>query len=325
MMNQELLKSTVEASLVGFAIGDALGVPVEFCHRDELRRNPVQGMRAFGVHYQPIGTWSDDSALTFQLVENLVEGYDPHKLARRFLAWYQLGEWSAHGYVFDIGIATRTALHRLEQGISPSLSGEREEYSNGNGALMRILPLAFSLLAEKSRMVRWQTVREVASLTHAHIRSTMGSFAFVEMVRHLLLGHDKQQAYQLTRQETADFLVALPAPASELELFQRVLFQDIGQLPEEEIYSSGYVIHTLEACLWCFLTTDTFKDATLKAVNLGNDTDTVAALTGALAGITYGYDSIPSAWLHALVRIDDIQDLAGRFSNWLQARPTLPK
>lgn len=310
---------TIEAALVGFAVGDALGVPVEFRHRSELRRDPVTGMRGYQVHHQPPGTWSDDSALTFQLVENLIEGYDPQQLGERFVRWFVQGEWSARGNCFDIGIATRSALHRIEQGTPALEAGENGEYSNGNGALMRILPLAFTLLNEGSQEARFQHVCEVARVTHGHIRSAMGSFFFVEIVRQLLHGLDKHQAYRVARQETADFLTNRPVPAHELELFNRVLLADISQLPETEIYSSGYVIHTLEAALWSFLTTDNFRDATLRAVNLGDDTDTVAALTGGLAGIAYGPKSIPTPWLKVLARLDDIRDLARRFADWLNS------
>lgn len=309
---------TIEAALVGFAVGDALGVPVEFRHRSELRRDPVTGMRGFQVHHQPPGTWSDDSALTFQLVENLLEGYDPQRLGERFVRWFTQGEWSARGNCFDIGIATRSALHRIEQGTPALQAGENGEYSNGNGSLMRILPLAFTLLDEESQEARFQHVCEVARVTHGHVRSAMGSFFFVEIVRHLLRGFDKYEAYRLARQETADFLQNRPVPAHELDLFSRVLLNDISQLPETEIYSSGYVIHTLEAALWSFLTTDNYRDATLRAVNLGDDTDTVASLTGAMAGIVYGSDSIPADWLAVLARLDDIRDLAQRFADWLK-------
>lgn len=308
---------TIEAALVGFAVGDALGVPVEFRHRSELRRDPVTGMRGFQVHHQPPGTWSDDSALTFQLVENLIEGYDPQKLGNRFVNWFLHGHWSARGNCFDIGIATRSALHRIEQGTPALEAGENGEYSNGNGSLMRILPLAFTLLHEESQATRFEKIREVARVTHGHIRSAMGSFFFVEIVRQLLRGLDKHEAYRVARQETADFLQKRPVPAHELELFSRVLLADISQLPEAEIYSSGYVIHTLEAALWSFLTTDTYRDATLRAVNLGDDTDTVAALTGGLAGIAYGPGSIPTDWLAVLARLDDIRDLARRFAAFL--------
>ena len=309
---------TIEAALVGFAVGDALGVPVEFRHRSELRRDPVTGMRGYQVHHQPPGTWSDDSALTFQLIENLIEGYEPQQLGERFVRWFTQGEWSARGHCFDIGIATRSALHRIEQGTPALEAGENGEYSNGNGSLMRILPLAFTLLNEVNQVKRFEDVREVARVTHGHIRSAMGSFFFVEIVRQLLRGLDKHEAYRVARLETAEFLVGLPAPAHELDLYHRVLFQNIAELPEAEIYSSGYVIHTLEAALWSFLTTNTFRDATLRAVNLGDDTDTVAALTGGLAGIAYGPKSIPAPWLKVLARLDDIRDLARRFADWLQ-------
>ncbi len=308
----------IEAALVGFAVGDALGVPVEFRHRSELHRDPVTGMRGFQVHCQPPGTWSDDSALTFQLVENLLEGYAPQRLGERFVRWFTVGEWSARGHCFDIGIATRSALHRIEQGTPALEAGESGEYSNGNGALMRILPLAFTLVNEGSQETRYQTVCEVARITHGHVRSAIGSFAFVEMARQLLLGREKHEAYRISRQETTNFFLAnRSTPDHELELFRRVLFNDITELPETEIYSSGYVVHTLEAALWAFLTTNDYRQATLRAVNLGDDTDTVAALTGGLAGIAYGSESIPAGWLTELARLDDIRELAGRFATWL--------
>ncbi len=312
-----LSTKTLEAALLGFAVGDALGVPVEFRHRSELRRDPVKDMRGFQVHCQPPGTWSDDSALSFQLIENLIEGYDPEKLGQRFVGWYLRGEWSAHGICFDIGISTSNALRRIDQGIPALKAGENGEYSNGNGALMRIWPLAFSLLNEPALSVRYRWIREVSNLTHGHVRSAIGCLLYVEVLRHLLLGLEKHDAYQLARAETSAFLIPLPTPADELELFRRVLDGNIAELPETEIYSSGYVVHTLEAALWSFLTTNTYKTATLRAVNLGDDTDTVGALTGVLAAVTYGTTSIPAAWRKVLARPDDIRELAGRFALFL--------
>jgi len=308
----------LEAALLGFAVGDALGVPVEFRHRSELRRDPVKDMRGFQVHCQPPGTWSDDSALSFQLIENLIEGYDPEKLGQRFVGWYLRGEWSAHEHCFDIGVSTSKALRRIEHGIPAREAGENGEYSNGNGALMRVWPLAFLLLDEPDLSVRYRWIREVSNLTHRHVRSAIGSLLFAEVLRQLLLGVEKSEAYRLARQETSAFLTLLPVPADELELFRRVLDGNIAELPETEIYSSGYVVHTLEAALWSFLTTTNYKAATLRAVNLGDDTDTVGALTGLLAAVAYGTASIPAAWRKVLARHDDIRDLAGRFADWLK-------
>lgn len=317
-------KKITEAALLGFAVGDALGVPVEFRHRSELRRDPVTNMRGFQVHCQPPGTWSDDSALSFQLIENLMEGYDPEKLGQRFVGWYLRGEWSAHGHCFDIGVSTSKALRRIEQGIPALEAGENEEYSNGNGALMRVWPLAFSLLDEPNLGTRYRWIRDVSNLTHRHVRSAIGSLLYVEVLRHLLLGLEKHDAYRLAREETSAFLTTQAVPADELELFHRVLTGNIADLPETEIYSSGYVVHTLEAALWAFLTTTTYKTALLRAVNLGDDTDTVGSLTGVLAAVTYGTASIPAAWRKVLARHDDIRELAGRFALFLTTKSSSP-
>src|SRR6218665_1978195 len=109
--------------LLGVAVGDALGVPVEFLPRKGLMNDPVSGMRAFGMHHQPAGTWSDDSSLTFCLAEMLCNGYDLGDLSRRFIDWKQHAYWTAHGRVFDIGIATSFAIYSLQQGVDPVLAG----------------------------------------------------------------------------------------------------------------------------------------------------------------------------------------------------------
>jgi ADP-ribosyl-[dinitrogen reductase] hydrolase len=131
----------VKDGLVGLAIGDALGVPVEFMSRKTLQIDPVIGMREFGSHQQPIGTWSDDSSLAFCLAEMLKQKYSLANLAGLFVAWKERGYWTPHGKVFDIGIATSSAIYSLSNGVSPTLAGGHYEDSNGNGSLMRILPI----------------------------------------------------------------------------------------------------------------------------------------------------------------------------------------
>jgi ADP-ribosyl-[dinitrogen reductase] hydrolase len=133
----------INASLIGLAVGDALGVPVEFYDRDRLKKDPVSTMRAFGSWNQPKGTWSDDSSLTFCLAESLTKGYDLNDIANNFILWRQEGFWGAHHKVFDIGGATRFAIDRLLKGTPPTLSGGMMADDNGNGSLMRIFPLLF--------------------------------------------------------------------------------------------------------------------------------------------------------------------------------------
>lgn len=224
-----------------------------------------------------------------------------------------MGYWSAHGRVFDIGLATRQAIHRLAQGIQPDLAGGFEEGSNGNGSLMRILPLLF-YIKELPIEERWQLTKQVSSLTHAHIRSVTACFYYLEYARMLLIGNTKEEAYLLTAQLLRQFLRLKEINPLEVAHFKRLLEQDIASLEEDRIQASGYVVHCLEASIWCLLTSSSYEDAVLKAVNLGDDTDTTAAVTGGLAGLLYGEKAIPGAWLSQLVRRKDIEDLASNLA-----------
>jgi ADP-ribosylglycohydrolase len=311
------------AALLGLAVGDALGVPVEFISRHARHRDPVTDLRGYGTHHQPPGTWSDDSSLTFCLAETLATvGYNPADAARRFVKWQDEGYWTAHGRVFDIGVSTAEALQRVRRGVEPLQAGGRDEYSNGNGSLMRILPLVFTvkdwLIAD-----RFRAVREMSSVTHAHIRSAMACFIYVEMARQLLSGLAVAKAFMEMRQVVNDFFQA-EGVGSELELrqFHRILENPYGdyvikplvEYPEAAIQSSGYVVHTLEAALWCLLNYDTYAATVLAAVNLGDDTDTTGAVAGGLAGMAYGEAGIPAEWLAGLARRADIEDLADRLA-----------
>jgi ADP-ribosylglycohydrolase len=303
----------VRGALLGLVVGDALGVPVEFMSRRHLHEHPVTDMRGYGTHHQPPGTWSDDSALTFQLVETLIEGYDSKRLAERFVRWYVWNEWTPHGSVFDVGIATRSAIDRLEKGTDPEQAGECDEYANGNGALMRVLPLAF-VLKTRPMQERYELVCRVASLTHRHIRSKIACFFYVELLIRLLKGDEKHEAFTHTQHRVRDYVNSLNIQPDECELFTRLFYDDLAHVPETEIFSSGYVVHTLEASLWSFLTTNSYPEAVLRAVNLGDDSDTSGSVTGGLAGLTYGPEAIPAEWVAALARRDAIEDLIRRFA-----------
>ena len=298
--------------LFGIAIGDALGVPVEFMSRKHLQANPVVSMREFGTHHQPAGTWSDDTAMSMLLAEQLIEGYDVQKLANRFCHWYQYNQWTPHGEIFDMGVATRNAMDKLAKGVSALESGECDDYSNGNGSLMRILPLAI-YLQNKPIDQRFCLTKEVSGITHSHIRSVIGCFFAVEFVIQLLKEKDKCDAYYEAQNIVRDYLHLINVKSSEIELYNRILFDDISCITESDIYSSGYILHTLEASLWAFLTTENFKDAVLKAVNLGDDTDTIGSVTGGMAGLFYGFDQIPRDWIETLVKKEDIEELGFRF------------
>lgn len=299
----------LKSALLGVATGDALGVPVEFRSRDELKANPVTNMRAYGSHQQPAGTWSDDSSMTFCLCETLLKGYDLQDLANRFINWREHGYWSAHGRVFDIGIATNSAIRFLSQGALPTTAGFDTEDSNGNGSLMRILPLLF-YIKDMDIQQRFEHVRDVSSLTHRHIRSIACCFIYIETARNILLGNQKLEAYHNARISTANFFRAHNILNEREEgILAAILDGSIITKPIEEIHGTGYVVRTLEAALWILVNTNSYAAAVLTAVNLGNDTDTTAAVTGGLAGMLYGWEQIPVEWLNILAGKERIEEL----------------
>lgn len=298
----------LQTILLATATADALGVPVEFKPRTYLKENPVTDMLEYGTHHQPKGTWSDDTSLMLCLAESMVEGLDLQKLANKFIAWKNDNLWTPHGWVFDIGIGTRIAIERLENGTPPELAGGFDEMDNGNGSLMRILPLVLHI-QELDINQRFEWTKKISSLTHAHIRSVMACFYYLEFAKKILERKEKFQTYSELQNEITTFFENFKINPSEIQKFSRLLFEDISKIKEDNIKSSGYVIDTLEASIWCVLTTNSYTEAVLKAVNLGHDTDTTATVTGGLAGLMYGIESIPEEWLKVVVRKEDIINL----------------
>jgi len=301
----------IKSALFGVAVGDALGVPVEFESREDISRNPVTQMTGYGTYDLPPGTWSDDSSLTFCLAEVLTKKYDIRSIGQSFVKWYREGFWTALGEVFDVGNTTRKAIDRIERGMQAERAGCTDEASNGSGSLMRILPLIF-YMHHKPLNERFEITRQVSSVTHGHIRSVISCFYYLEFARQIYEGKDKYEIYSDMQTVISGHLSALLIDPSEVLVFDRLLKDDIYLLTEETIQSDGYVIHTLEAAVWCLLNTGSYSEAVLRAVNMGFDTDTTAAVTGGLAGILYGYDGIPQEWTAQLARRDEIENLAER-------------
>jgi ADP-ribosylglycohydrolase len=321
------MKQKIKDAFFGFAVGDALGVPVEFRSREDIAKNPVTDMREFGTHHQPKGTWSDDSSMAFCLAESLATPihsnkkaiYDINDIANNFVKWKYEKFWTPHGRVFDIGIATRDAIKRLKKGEGPLLAGGVDEYSNGNGSLMRILPLVFykGYFFEDSIKKRYELVSEVSAITHGHFRSIFSCFIYTEFARILLKQTDKNKfsAYNELQILITDFAIEFNFNKTEIALFDRILKNDITTFETETIKSSGYVLHTLEASFWCFLKYDSYSESVLKSVNLGEDTDTTGCVTGGIAGLFYGINTennekgIPKEWLNVIVKKEEITNL----------------
>lgn len=284
----------VYSGIMGLVVGDALGVPFEFCQRDTFK---AEGMTGYGTHNQPPGTWSDDSSMTLATLKSLAlnKGINPDDIMARFARWLERGSYTPYGEVFDIGNATYSAIQRFRGGTPLSRCGGRTAFDNGNGALMRILPLAFV------PHTRYE-LRTVAGLTHAHEISQIACEIYVETAVNLLAGMHKHDA-------------VFNAGGYWPDCFDRLFW--LTSLGREEIRSTGYVVDTLEAALWCLLKTDSYRACVLTAVNLGDDTDTIAAVAGGLAGILYGVGGekgIPEEWIEQIARHDEIKQLCERFA-----------
>ncbi|WP_099047371.1 ADP-ribosylglycohydrolase family protein [Pseudobutyrivibrio ruminis] len=315
-----MTKGNDHSAIMGVIVGDALGVPVEFTSREERKADPVTGMRAYGTHNQPAGTWSDDSSMTIATLEWYKEAGDTEpdysKLMDKFTNWLMYGEYTPYGENFDNGVATARALIRYGKGAEPLLSGGITEWDNGNGSLMRAMPTAL----HHKESLAWENVNDVeyiynmSALTHAHPRSKLACLIYSKLVADILLSDmDKldevKQSLDWTRQyleeKESDELIK-----EEIKSFERIWDIDsFMQLSENEIKSSGYVVDTLEAAIWCFLNTNSYAECVLKAVNLGDDTDTVGAVAGGLAGACYGMDDIPCEWLDVIPKKEWIEGL----------------
>ena len=308
---KEKMKSAVYAGIAG----DALGVPVESSTRQQLALCSVKNMLGYGRYDQPEGTWSDDTALTLCTMENLANGYDIEAMGKTFCRWLFESYWTATGFVFDAGLTTYLALDRIyHDGASAAESGCTGEDDNGNGSLMRMLPVAL-YFHDRPTEELLARAHEISAITHAHARSKVGCGIYCLLVQELLTTGDKELAYHNAVARALAFYSAAPEFKNELSHYMRIISFELPALKESEIRSSGYLVDTLEAALWCTLTRPTTKDILLSAVNLGLDTDTTGMVAGGLAGALYGLGSVPADWLASLARKDEIDAAVDRFVN----------
>lgn len=318
----------IKSSLWGFVVGDALGVPYEFYTRQKMKLNPAKTMTGGGSWGQLVGTWSDDTSMVLATLDCLSVRYDLTLLGSNFCQWYYLNEYTPHGEVFDCGIQTKAGIKRinsfikLNQRVTP-MPPETDDKKNGNGSLMRILPFAFYLIDHPIEY-RFKVINEVSSLTHSHIRSVISCFIYSELVSELLTNDNRFSAIQEMQSKVFGFLENR-IPTNELVLFDRILKSDIINLKEKDIKSGTYVLETLEAVIWCFLRGENFRESLLTAVNLGGDTDTVAALVGGLAGINFGLENIPRDWVEVLKNKKAILEFIDRFLIKCMTIKQLPK
>lgn len=325
-----MLQKLIANIILGVAVGDALGFPAQFEPRTQRKSYPVVDMGKYSNAAGQIhswgegltGLWSDDTSLTLCLAESLLGGFDLKDQAEKFVAWLGQGYMSARDQAFDVGIQTIKSLARVRKILDSGkfseldhLANDANEHSNGNGSLMRILPLVTHLKGMPPRQ-QFDLIRKAGALTHPHIRSALCCFLYLRMAEYIIDNTDKYAAFQYARRDTLEIMEHQHCAEAELNALHTLLHGDLAKLPEDEIDSGGYVVSSLEASIWCLLTTDRFPDAVLKAVNLGDDADTTGAITGGLAALLYGVDSIPKNWIDALKKLNLFEDLIIRYDNF---------
>lgn len=313
-------KDKVKSMIIGHAIGDALGVPVEFQDRGKLEKNPVTDMRGYGTYNVPAGAWSDDTSMTLCLLESLgrLGKVDHNDIMKNFLKWMKNSEFTPTDKIFDIGITTREALFNYEDGITPLSCGGEEEGNNGNGSLMRISPIALYLYAKSGDNLTDEDLKithNISKLTHAHVRSQMGCGIYVFIAVEILAEKKLSDAIKTGVEKAHNFYKEQAEFKAELDIYGRIWdIEKFAKLKDYNIKSTGYVVYSLEAAIWCLLTTDNYAECVLKAINLGGDTDTIGAIAGGLAGLYYGLDNIPLEWKNGLIRYKVIEDMCEMFA-----------
>lgn len=284
-----------QGALLGLACGDAVGTTVEFQSRGSFV--PLTDMVGGGPFSLRAGQWTDDTSMALCLAESLVIKGDcnPADQMARYANWYEWGYWSSTGHCFDIGMATRGAVQRFLLTGEP-IAGSTEPDSAGNGSIMRLAPVALRFCGDE------QHLQDKAALSS---QTTHGAAECLDACR--LLAVAMARALQGRPKGEVLALSVLPLASPQLQQIAQGRYLTKSR---EDIQGSGYVVHSLEAALWCFARHDCFEDAVLEAANLGDDADTTAAITGQIAGAFWGEQGIPRHWLQRLHLADEIRALA---------------
>ena len=318
MEKNELTKST----LIGFAVGDAFGVPFEFLTREQVRNIAPTEMVGkeddlpFESRWSgliPSGCFSDDTSMLIAGMDSIASNggmmiYED--VMSRYISWIKFGNYSSTGKAFGLGGVVSRSLWRFVNNVPALECGGKETHDNGNGSLMRILP--FSLYAIKfglSQKFTAEMIGEASSLTHAHPISKLGCYLYTEFLRELSLSADKQTAFQkLLTLDLSSF------PENAVKAYSQLLDPEFPKTPDSEINEkNGYVVTTLISAIHSLMNTDNYESVIIKAAYLVYDTDTICGVTGSLAAAIYGLDAIPERWLGKLRHKDELLSLAERF------------
>jgi ADP-ribosylglycohydrolase len=296
-------RDRLRGALIGLAVGDALGAAVEFKWAGSFE--PVTGFRGGGPHGLGPGEWTDDTSMALALADSLANaGWDLNDQAARYVAWWRCGQYSVNGRCFDIGITTRGALSRFERDGDAQTTGDSSEHASGNGSIMRLAPVPIryvDLFPDRLEELL-QKSRDSSLPTHASPQC-LSCCAYLGLVLcGLFHGADRDVVLSPVWPALSTLKRAIPLHPEVLELAAGSFRTNAPP----EIVGSGYVVKSLEAALWAFHAAKDFREAVLRAVNLGDDADTTGAVCGQLAGAYWGESGIPGEWLEGLAQRDMI-------------------
>jgi ADP-ribosylglycohydrolase len=304
--------------IMGVVVGDALGCPVQFMSRAEIARHPVTKMLGHGTYDMPVGTWTDDSSMALATLVSIRERgeIDLEDIMSRFGEWITEGKYTPFGKAFDIGNGTMKAVLRYLKNNDIRTCGGTTEYDNGNGSLMRIMPAClYCYTRQKAGELTDERavslIHGAAGLTHNHLRGQIACGLYYFMVRAVLDSDgDLIRRLQKGLDDGFEFYGRDARNLTELPYYGRLHnLSGFKELPKKKIRSTGYVVDTLEAVLWSLCRSGSFEETLLTGVNLGDDTDTIGAIAGGLAGLYYGYENIPDDWMDVIQRREWVESL----------------
>ncbi|MCA1951264.1 MAG: ADP-ribosylglycohydrolase family protein [Treponema sp.] len=302
------LRDRFRGCLLGLAAGDAVGTSVEFSSRGSFA--PITDMVGGGPFRLKPGEWTDDTSMALCLATSLVEcyGFNAHDQMEWYTRWAETGYLSSTGTCFDIGTTVRAALLRFKKTNNP-MSGSDDPHTAGNGSIMRLAPIPLYYFPDINATEQYGA--ESSRTTHGAAECLDACRLFARILNRALSGRPKEEI--------------LLGDRSAFSGAQKIMAIADGAYLEKtaaSIRGSGYVVESLEAALWCFAQTSSYKDAILMATNLGDDADTTAAVCGQLAGAYYGVQGIPEAWREKLAMYREITDLADRLFEASRSRKT---
>lgn len=300
-------------ALLGFAVGDALGVPVEFLDRKEIRKMNITEMLGNGSHKVPRGAWSDDTSMLIAGMDSISRNdgeINDADIMNSYVDWLSNGKYSSVDYTFGIGGIIFTSLQRYMNGYPISKCGGTDFYDNGNGSLMRILPFSlYCIYKDLNNDEMVSVINKASSFTHAHEISKMGCLIYTLLLKNIMLTKNFLLSFGITRA----FPFSKYYSEKTLEVYDKLFNPNFILYKDSDIQESGYIVDTLEAVAFSLAHTENYEDAIKTAVNLGYDTDTVAGITGSLAGVLYGVDNIPERWLDAILKQDYLLEIASNY------------